>query len=84
MSLDETTATLRNSMNLNTGEKSVLAHHEDGYVESSARGALGRSGRAIDQDHTPSDPETGRKHSTAASAVGKIGIKIHKLPKMPS
>lgn len=88
LKVDGTTAMLQNSMNLNPSEKSGSAdhHHEEAFAESSSRvrrkQPLGGVSGAMDHD---SDLESGPgRYSTTANAVGKLGIKINKLPKLPS
>lgn len=89
MSLDETSATFRQSMNVNPTEKSQSTdHREDVYGEASTGVTLNRTPDSIstpvDFEDALNDPELGRQHSTTANAIGKLGIKIQRLPKLPS
>jgi hypothetical protein len=92
MNLDETSTTLRRSMHINpiATEKSHSSHDEDGLGESSSGGRRNRTsspdhpGLAMNLEDALNDPELGRQHSTTANGVGKLGIKIGKLPKLPS
>jgi hypothetical protein len=73
MKEDGTIAMLPNSMNVNPGEKTGSADHREGLGESSSRRRV------------PDDSENEYKtQGMAANAVGKLGIKIHKLPNLPS
>jgi len=90
MKEDGTTAMLPNLMNVNPSEKTGLAdHREEALGESLSRG---RSDQPLDHSSTvpgcnqlPDDFENEYKaQGMAANAVGKLGIKIYKLPKLPS
>jgi hypothetical protein len=90
MKEDGTIAMLPDAMNVDTSEKTGSTdHREEAFGESSSRG---RRGQALDHsstmpnyDQPPDVSENEYKtQSIAANAVGKLGIKIHKLPKLPS
>lgn len=90
MNLDETSTTLRRSMAINptATEKSHFSQDEDGIGESSTGVRRNRTpdhpSPAMDLEDALNDPELGRQHNTTANGIGKLGIKIHKLPKLPS
>jgi hypothetical protein len=90
MKEDRTTAILPNAINVDTNEKTGSTdHHEEAFGESSSRGRRGQpldhSSTMPDYDQPPDDSENEFKmQGMAANAVGKLGIKIHKLPKLPS
>lgn len=84
------TAMLPDSMTVHTSEKTSSANHrEEAFGESSSRG-----GRGLPRDHSSTIPnydqfqdDSGNESKTqsrAINAVGKLGIKIHKLPKLPT
>jgi hypothetical protein len=87
---DGTTAMLPDSMNVNSTQKTGTAdHHEEAFGQLSSR-----AGRDQPRDYSTAMPdynqlpeESGNEYKTqgtAANAIGKLGIKIHKLPKLPS
>jgi hypothetical protein len=90
MKEDRTTAILPNAMDVDTNEKTGSTdHHEEAFGESSSRGRrsqpLDHSSTMPGHDQPPDDSENEFKmQGMAVNAVGKLGIKIHKLPKLPS
>ncbi len=85
MKLGETTATLTNSMNMMPNEKKGSVDHvEDERAESSPRmrrdRIAGPSGGMIDHDSLLDSGYGYGEHRQAANGVGKLGIKIHRLP----
>ena len=90
MKEDGTTAVLPKSMNAKLSEKTGLAdHREEAFGESSSQRRIDQpldySSTVPDCDQLPDDSENGYKtQGIVTNAVGKLGIKIHKLPKLPS
>jgi hypothetical protein len=87
MKLGGTTAMLPNSMNMMPSEKEGSADHveEEEYIESSSRLRRDRASRhlggVIDHDNALDDsgPGDGNRRMVA-NGIGKLGIKIHRLP----
>jgi hypothetical protein len=88
LKVDGTTAMLPNSMVLKPSEKSGSAdyHHEEAFAESSSRVRRERPSGDISEamDHDSDLGNGPGRDNTTANAVGKLGIKINKLPKLPS
>jgi hypothetical protein len=90
--LDGSTAMHANSMNLSPNEKAGLSENdevEDAEASSWPTTMRERmhslSGRQLDDDELLDDFGRGRrKPSIAAQAVGKLGMRIHRLPKLPT
>lgn len=87
---DGTTAMLPESTNGNTAEKAVSAgHYEETCGEPSSRGVLGQSFddfiTAPDLDQTLEDSGNGyTRRCIESNSIGRVGVKIHKLPELPS
>jgi len=88
MKEDGNIAMLPNSMNVNPSKKTGSAdHREEAFGESSSRRRgqpLDYSSAVPDYDQLPHDSQNEYKTpGMAANAMGKLGIKIHKLPRLP-
>lgn len=87
---DQTTPVLLNTMDTNPSEKASSAdHREEAFGESSSQGTrdqpLDHSETAPDHNQLLDDYENGYKtQGMSVNVVGKLGIKIHKLPRLPS
>lgn len=86
LKVDGTNGMLPNSLNLTSEKSDSTNHHEGAFGELSSQT---REDRLLDgvPDHarTPGNLESGpRNHSTTTDAIGRLGVKIHKLPKLPS
>lgn len=87
---DQTTPVLLNSMGTNPGEKASSADHcEEAFREFPLQGKrdqpLDHSDTVPDHNQLPDDYENGyMTQGMSANAIGKRGIKIHKLPMLPS
>ncbi|KAH8687343.1 hypothetical protein BGZ60DRAFT_362968 [Tricladium varicosporioides] len=87
---DGTTAMLSNSVNVNQSEKLGSSYHrEEAFGGSSSRS---RGDQSLDHLRAAQDvnqfPDNSRKsyemQGVAANSVGRLGVKIHKLPSLPS
>jgi hypothetical protein len=87
LKLDGTAAMLQNSMNMSPNEKAGLGDRDEleDMPPSTSPSRQSLSGRELEEGETLDDFGRGRrKQSIAAHAVGKFGMKIRRLPTLPS
>lgn len=92
MKMDGTNATMPDGTNFNTHDKSALAEHREG--EFPGPSTYSREARGSDQiglsaalrediQEDSSQPYERSNGSSNANGVGKFGMKIKKLPRLP-
>ena len=86
---DGTIAMPPNSVNMDPTEKPRSADHREEAGESSSRSGRGQPPDRLSavSDYNQLSEDYGDQYKgqgMAANSVGKLGIKIHKLPKLPT